>query len=94
VAYMAYVGPAFGFLGVGLALYFASQGAGRVGWPVIATLLRFLVAVGGAAVALNHFALGLNGIYLAAALGMVIYGSLSAASLALGAWRPRDGKNS
>jgi len=93
VAYMTHVGPAFGFLGVGLALYFASQGAGRVGWPVTATLLRFLVAVGGATVALDQFDLGLNGIYLAAASGMVIYGSLTAASLALGAWRPKGPKS-
>ena len=89
VAYMTHVGPAFGFLGVGLALYFASQGAGRVGWPVTATVLRFVVAVGGATVALETFSLGLNGIYWAAASGMVIYGTLTAASLALGAWRPK-----
>ena len=31
VAYMTYVGPAFGFLGVGLALYFASPGGGARG---------------------------------------------------------------
>ena len=92
VAYMTHVGPAFGFLGVGLALYFASQGAGRVGWPVTATVLRFLVAVGGATVALDQFDLGLNGIYLAAASGMVIYGALTAASLALGAWRPKGSR--
>jgi hypothetical protein len=46
--------------------------------------------VGGATVALDQFDLGLNGIYLAAALGMVIYGSLTAGSLAFGAWRPKD----
>ena len=33
--YMQIVGPFYGFFGVGLALYFASQGAGRLGWPVI-----------------------------------------------------------
>jgi len=45
--------------------------------------------VGGATVALETFSLGLNGIYWAAASGMVIYGTLTAASLALGAWRPK-----
>ena len=86
-------GPAFGFLGVGLALYFAPRGRGA--WDGLLLRRSYVFSLPlGAAVALNHFALGLNGIYLAAALGMVIYGSLSAASLALGAWRPRDGKNS
>jgi Na+-driven multidrug efflux pump len=31
-AYLRFVGPAYGFLGLGLALYFASQGAGRLMW--------------------------------------------------------------
>src|SRR5207247_1081704 len=32
-AYLRVVGPAYGFFGLGLALYFASQGAGRLLWP-------------------------------------------------------------
>jgi len=47
-SYLQIVGPAFLFQGIGLSLYFASQGAGTVIWPVIATVLRFLTAVGGA----------------------------------------------
>ena len=31
-SYLQIVGPFYGFFGGGLALYFASQGAGRVGW--------------------------------------------------------------
>src|SRR5438093_789603 len=34
-AYLRVVGPSYGFFGLGLALYFASQGAGRVVWPVV-----------------------------------------------------------
>jgi Na+-driven multidrug efflux pump len=40
--YLQVVGPFYGFFGVGLALYFASQGAGRLGWPLIAAALRAL----------------------------------------------------
>ncbi len=47
VAYLHAVGPAYGFFGLGLALYFASQGAGRLFWPLMAGLLRMVVAVGG-----------------------------------------------
>ena len=46
-AYLRIVGPAYGFFGLGLALYFASQGAGRLFWPLFAGLLRLLIAVGG-----------------------------------------------
>jgi Na+-driven multidrug efflux pump len=35
-AYLRFVGPAYGFFGLGLALYFASQGAGRLFWPLSA----------------------------------------------------------
>src|SRR6202043_1174107 len=46
-AYLRSVGPAYGFFGLGLSLYFASQGAGRLLWPLFAGLIRLLIAVGG-----------------------------------------------
>jgi Na+-driven multidrug efflux pump len=46
--YFALAGPAFGFFGVGACLYFAAQGAARVGGPVLAGTGRLLlVGVGG-----------------------------------------------
>ena len=33
-AYLRLVGPTYGFFGLGLCLYFASQGAGRLFWPL------------------------------------------------------------
>ena len=45
--YLRIVGPAYGFFGMGLALYFASQGAGRLLWPLLAGLVRLVIAVGG-----------------------------------------------
>lgn len=82
------LGPCFAFQGLGLSLYFASQGAGRVAWPVIATVLRVVLAVGGAMVAVTFFQGGLQSVYLAAAAGMVLYGIMIGSSLKLGAWRP------
>jgi putative MATE family efflux protein len=38
--YLRWAGPGFAFLGLGLALYFASQGAGRVLGPVLAGAVR------------------------------------------------------
>ena len=34
-AYLRMVGPTYGFFGLGLSLYFASQGAGRLAWPLL-----------------------------------------------------------
>jgi len=48
--YLHVVAPAYGLFGFGLALYFASQGAKRMGWSVGAGFVRVaLVAVLGAA---------------------------------------------
>src|SRR5450759_5062358 len=44
----AWAGPAFAFFGIGTCLYFSSQGAAKVGGPVLASTVRLLtVAVGG-----------------------------------------------
>ena len=45
--YLRAVGPCYGLFGLGLALYFASVGAGRLLWPLLANLMRLaIVAVG------------------------------------------------
>jgi putative MATE family efflux protein len=47
-SYFAWAGPAFAFFGVGTCLYFASQGAAKVGGPVLASTIRLLtVGIGG-----------------------------------------------
>src|SRR5262249_9214248 len=47
--YLRWAGPGFAFVGLGLGLYFASQGSGKVLAPVIAGMVRLLVvALGGA----------------------------------------------
>jgi putative MATE family efflux protein len=47
-SYLVWVGPTFGFYGLGLCLYFAAQGAGRVMGPVLTGTLRLaVIALGG-----------------------------------------------
>ena len=57
-SYFAWAGPAFGFFGLGVCLYFSSQGAAKVGGPVLAGTGRLLiVGIGGwwlASSALRH----------------------------------------
>lgn len=85
--YIQIVGPCFAFFGIGLALYFASQGAGAMVWPVVATVVRVVLAIGGALLLAFTYELGLDGVFYAAALGMTLYGLIIAVSLKLGAWR-------
>ncbi len=85
--YLHIVGPFFAFQGLGLALYFASQGAGAVLWPILATLLRFVICVGGAALVMRTPQPALAGVYACIAAGMAAYGAVTAAALWRGAWR-------
>lgn len=87
VRYLEICGVAFLFQGIGMVLYFGSQGAGRVGWPIVATALRFAFAVGLSALAVHGFGLGLDYIYASIAVGMVVYGAVTAGALRLGMWR-------
>ena len=84
-AYLRAVGPSYGFFGLGLALYFASQGAGRLFWPVSAGLARVVVAVGGGWLALRLTG-SLSWLFVALAGGLVTYGGTVAVAVAAGAW--------
>ncbi|MEQ8858065.1 MAG: MATE family efflux transporter [Pseudomonadales bacterium] len=86
-SYLRIVGPCFAFQGLGLSLYFASQGAGTVVWPVIATVLRFCIGVGGATLAVQTFGFGLDAVYVCLGAGMLLFGVVTAASIRFGAWR-------
>ena len=86
-AYLRIVGPVYAFFGVGLALYFASQGAGRLGWPVAASVVRLVVAVGGAWLAGRVLGGGLAAVFGAMAVSLVLLGGINMAALAGGAWR-------
>jgi Na+-driven multidrug efflux pump len=84
-AYLRAVGPFYGCYGLGFALYFASQGAGRLFWPLLAGLLRMVVATLGGWLALRLT--GSQGwLFAALAAGLVLYGILIPVSLLRGAW--------
>jgi len=81
-AYLRTVGPFFGFFGIGYALYCAGQGTGRMGWPVAGALIRAVVAIAGSLLVL-HANGDVIGVFLAAGIGMVLFGCLSLPSLGL-----------
>jgi len=83
--YLRIVGPAYGFFGLGLVLYFASQGAGRLLWPLAAGLLRLVVAAGGGLLAL-WWTGELAWVFAALAVALVAYGGTIFTVVARGAW--------
>jgi len=83
--YLRLVGPAYGFFGFGLALYFASQGAGRLEWPLLAGLLRAAIAVGGAWLALLTTG-SLSWVFAAISVSLAAYGAIMLAMVTSGAW--------
>jgi putative MATE family efflux protein len=84
-AYLRIVGPFYGLFGLGTTLFFASQGAGRVAWPLLAAVLRMLVAVIGG-FALLRWTGRIDGVFYALAAGLVIYGSMNTAAVWAGVW--------
>ena len=83
--YLRVVGPFYGCFGVGLVLYFGSPGAGKLLWPVMAGMLRLIVAVAGGAIALRATG-SLVWLYVALAIGLAVYGATTAGTIAGGAW--------
>lgn len=86
-SYIQIVGPWFAFYGLGLVLYFGSQGAGAMGWPIVALSLRAVTCVGGAVLLTESFKVGVEGVFYAVALSMVAYGTIMFCALKLGAWQ-------
>jgi Na+-driven multidrug efflux pump len=85
--YLRVVGPVYSLYGIGLALYFASLGAGRALWPVASGILRLITAVGGGGLSIHWLGGGLDSVYLAMAAGLAIMGAGTARPISLGSWR-------
>ncbi|MDA7710407.1 MATE family efflux transporter [Gammaproteobacteria bacterium] len=85
--YIQILGVCYIFQGYGLSLYFASQGANAMKWPIIITAIRLIVFSVLALVAVYWLSYGLVSIFYASAIAMVIFGVLMVISLKMGAWR-------
>jgi putative MATE family efflux protein len=83
--YLQAVGPVYGLFGLGMALYFASQGAGRLLWPLVANMARLLIAAGGGFLALRWGG-GLSGVFIALAVALSVFGLINAVAVASGVW--------
>ncbi len=85
--YIQIVGPFYIFQGIGLSLYFASQGANAMKWPTIATFARFLIASIGGGISVHWFGYEIGSVFIASAIAMMIFGTMIFVSIKKGAWR-------
>ncbi|WP_420994505.1 MATE family efflux transporter [Cupriavidus sp. 30B13] len=86
---LSWVAPAFGGFGLGMALYFASMGAGRMRWPMAAGAARIALAAGGGWLLATAGGMGLDGHFLGVALGISAYGVVTALGVRSGNWSAR-----
>jgi Na+-driven multidrug efflux pump len=87
--YLRNVAPVYGTIGLGMALYFASQGAKRVLLPVLAGTVRMVIAACIGWSVVTWFGAGLSTLFQIVALAAVSYGLLTAAAVLGGAWGRR-----
>jgi Na+-driven multidrug efflux pump len=87
-SYFRWVGLTYPFFGLGLCLYFAAQGSGKIIGPVLAGTLRLLVVIIGGwwLVATNAPA---SMLFALIALSLVVYGLATAASIYFVSWERR-----
>ena len=89
--YLHAVGPVYGLFGLGMALYFAAQGAGRLLWPLLANMARLLIAAGGGFIALRWSG-DLSSVFIALAVALAAFGLINAAAVASGVWFSDGGR--
>jgi putative MATE family efflux protein len=79
--YLRTVAPFYPLLAAGIALYFASQGAGRVVLPVLAGTARLVIVIAG-----GWAAATLSGVFATIAVGMIVFGALTILFVARTKW--------
>ena len=84
--YLRTVAPFYGVFGFGMTLYFAGQGARRVGWPIAAGTVRLLVGGVLGAVAASSLHWPIAGLFALVAASTVLFGAVIVGALFLKPW--------
>ena len=84
-SYFTWAGPAFAFFGIGACLYFSSQGAAKVGGPVMAGTARLLIVGGGGWLLASNGAPAWQ-MFALVGVAMAVYGLGTVLSVRLTRW--------
>jgi Na+-driven multidrug efflux pump len=85
--YLRIVAPAYSALGFGFVVAFASQGAGHVLWPFVASMMRILVAAGLGWIAVGYFDAGMAALAAMVTVSLIAYAAIcSIAMLSHAVW--------
>lgn len=85
-SYLNIVGGCYAFFGLGLALFFASQGAGRMFWPLAGSMGRLVILAVGGWLCVRVFDAPASVLFAVVAFSLVVYGSTLAIAIRLGSW--------
>jgi putative MATE family efflux protein len=88
--YLRIVAPFYGPFGLGMLLYFAGQGAGRVLWPVLAGTTRLIIAAVVGWLVVAAFGAGLGALFATVAAASFAFGGITGAALWLIGWDRRE----
>lgn len=84
--YLNIVGGCYGLFGLGLSLFFASQGAGRMFWPLVGSAGRLVVVAVGGWASVYLLQVPASGFFAVVALGLFVYATVIAGAIRLGSW--------
>jgi putative MATE family efflux protein len=83
-AYLTHVAPSYALFGIGMSLYFASQGAGKMAWPFAAGIVRLLIVVAAGGYWMDTLHGSLDGLYWIVAASYLAFGLINAFAMASG----------
>lgn len=83
--YLRIVGPAFGFFGLGIGMYFALLGANMLFWPIVGAVLRSAIAILGGAFAALYLG-SLHAMFIVLALALFVSGTIPLLSVRKKIW--------
>jgi len=84
VAYLVRVAPFYAFFGAGMALYFASQGAGKMAWPFAAGIVRLCIVVLAGWYWTSRLQGSVEGLFWIVTTSYVVFGAINLFAMASG----------
>ena len=84
--YLQIVGPFYAFFGLGQALYFASQGVGKMLWPIIASIIRLATILLGTLYLSYINVFSVEAIFWLISSSLFLYAMVVTIAVWMGAW--------